>query len=255
MLISIRRIVLPLLVALFLGLAGSASAVVKFYSADKDNGTPGDNFRTSINVCPPFALTPGVVEGFHRLNDDGLGTVTLEFFENDNSTLTDLDAEQLTPIFGPGAFIFIDNTSTINISGPHVSTTSGVGAHGPSNSAPGGSVEWGLVSGFVITGQAFCISSPVGICNQAGFIHGQTIPRTLPSSTYDLGTWAFDAEGDFEQVTGYLTRTTNGGLSNNGTQVRGAFHGAALPVLPIAGFGALALGLGVVGARALTGRR
>ena len=67
-----------------------------------------------------------------------------------------------------------------------------------------------------MTGLAFCVSSPPGICNTNGFSDAATSPATLPSDTYDLGTWNFDAAGDFEQSSDDIVRTTNGGTTNSG---------------------------------------
>jgi len=88
-----------------------------------------------------------------------------------------------------------------------------------------------------------------------GFAHGATIPRTLPSTSYDLGTWNFDAGGNLEAAQGLITRTSNGGLTNNGARYRGVFVGRQLPALPLLGFGALAVSLAVVGGRRLIGRK
>jgi len=134
---------------------------------------------------------------------------------------------------------------------PFTSNTSGSGTHGPSGSGANESVEWGVVSGFQITGRVFCLSSPVGICFNAEFSHGATIPRILPSATYDLGTWNFDAVGDYEAAQGYISRTSNGGLTNNGNLLRGALHGASLPALPLFSFGCLAIGLATLGVRSM----
>ena len=169
---------------------------------------------------------------------------------------TDLGPDELTSIFGPGAFIFLVNQSTSNITTPQVSNVTGVGGHGPSSTAPGSTTEWGIVSSYQITGLVYCISSPVAICNNAGFSHGITARRTLASDTYDLGTWVFDATtGDFEAAQPHITRTSNGGLTNNGSKLRGQFVGASLPALPLFGFAALALSLAVIGGRSLLGKR
>jgi hypothetical protein len=236
-----------------LALAGSAQAAQKLYNASAANGTPGDAIRAATNLCPPVEVT-GIHEGYVRLLDDNLGTVTLDEISDTQTSLTDLGPDQLTITFGPGAFIFIDAKLERNISAPQTSNTSGIGAHGPSGTDPGETAEWGVISGWTITGANFCLSSPVGICNNAGFSHGATVANVLPSDTYDLGTWNFDAQGDYAAAEPYIRRTSNGGLQNNLTLLRGAFQGASLPALPLVGFGALALGLAAIGARSLVGR-
>jgi hypothetical protein len=239
------------LVLALLSLAGSASAVTKTYDSSKDNGLPGDAFLAAVTLCPPLATTPNDSFGFAILEDDGTGTVTLESNQQTNR-LTDLTPDDLTHIFGPGAFIFVDNRSTTtNVpSGgtAHVSTTG-------SGTAPGETAVWGIVSGWSISGSRYCISSPVSICNQNVGAHGTTLPSMITSGTFNLGTWAFDAVGDYEATEVYIGRTSNGGLTNTQALLRGAYTGSALPALPLIGFGALALSLAVIGARSLMGKK
>jgi hypothetical protein len=234
--------------------AGSANAEVKSYDSNANNGSPGDQKRISINLCPPVVITANTLLGYQKITDNGTGTVTLDHTNANTTQITDLSGDLLVPVFGPGAFIFIDGQIKRK-AGPTTSNTSGIGGHGPSGTGPGQSAEWGVVSGWTSTGFQFCISSPITICNQNGFSHGATTGYILPSTTYNLGTWNFDAEGDMQSSTWFLIRTSNGGLSNNHYLQRGAFVGAALPALPIVGFGILALGLAVVGGRAIAGKK
>jgi len=236
-------------------MAGSAQAVTKIYDSSAANGITGDFLNTATNICPPTQTTPGILQGFSDITDDNLGTVTLNQQQVELITFIDLGPDQLTVTFGPGAFIFIDAELTESIAAPHVSNISGIGAHGPSGTDPGETAEWGVISGFQTTGRTYCLSSPVDVCNNAGFAHGATIPTVLPSDTYNLGTWNFDAEGDYSAGLAHIQRTSNGGLQNSRYDLRGAFVGSALPALPLVGFGALALGLGVIGARAVVGKK
>ena len=235
-------------------LATSAGAAVKVYDSSSANGTMGDQRRISINLCPPLASTPSSLIGYGEINDPGAGTVTLTHVGANTKQITDLSGDILVPIFGPGAFIFIDGDIQREASG-NESNASGEGAHGPSSTAPGSTTEWGVVTGWTATGVQFCISSPVTICNQNGFVHGQTTTFILPSTTYNLGTWNFDADGDMSAESWIMIRTSNGGLSNNMYYLRGVFVGAALPALPLIGFGALALSLAIVGGRSLIGKK
>ena len=248
------RIHAALIAAVTLSLAGSAQAVTKLYDSTATNGSPHDFINTATNLCPPVQTSPGYMEGFTQITDDGLGTVTLDELNVTITNLIDLGPDQLVTTFGPGAFIFIDSKTTSNGS-PLVSNTSGVGAHGPSGTDPGDTAEWGVLSGWSSTGSNFCLSSPVAICNQAGFAHGQTVLPVPPSTTYNLGTWNFDAEGDYAIDTPYVQRTSNGGLQNSSYNLRGNFVGDALPALPLLGFGALALSLAVIGGRSLMGKK
>jgi hypothetical protein len=239
------------------GLSGSAQAAVKLYDSSPDNGIPSDAFlnRQDGMGGTESVYTIGSGDGvYYELSDDGLGTVTLQQYYGFGRTIADLTNNELIPIFGPGAFIFIDTGRTTTIQFPHVSNTTGIGAHGPSGTDPGESTEWGVVSGWVATGYAFCIASPTAVCTNAEYAHGQTVTVSIESPTYDLGTWAFDAVGDFTGSP-YILRTTSGGLTNNGNVPRGALHGSSLPALPIVGFGALAVGLVVMGARSMGARK
>jgi len=236
--------------------AGSASADIKYYDASANNGLKGDFWNYATNLCPPLQISPGILQGFAKIEDDSSGTVTLTQREVQITTLIDLGPDQLTVTFGPGAFIFIDAATTGNPTAGQTSNTTGIGVHGPSSTAPGSTVEWGEISGWTATGTQFCISSPVTICNNAGFGHGVTVSPVKPSTSYNLGTWAFDASnGDFQITEPYIERTSNGGLQNSRYNIRGAFVGSALPALPLIGFGALALSLAVIGGRSLVGRK
>jgi hypothetical protein len=247
------RFVMAALLALCL--AGSAQAAVKLYNSSRDNGAAGDFLNTATNLCPPVQTSPGVIQGFTELTDDATGTVTMSNIQLELATLIDLGPDQLVITFGPGAFIFIDSATTTVATANQLSNTSGIGAHGPSSTAPGQSTEWGVVTGWIQTGYQFCLSSPTAICDGANFAHGQTILPVMPSDTYNLGTWNFDAAGDFDADAAYVQRTSNGGLQNSSYLMRGAFQGASLPALPLVGFGALALSLAVIGGRAVLGKK
>ena len=250
------RMRLVMAIAMIFSFAGSANAEVKVYDSSRNNGKTADFLNWATNLCPPQQTSAGILQGFAKMGDDGLGTVTLLEHEVHITTLIDLGPDQLTTTFGPGAFIFIDAKTTGAPNPNQVSTTTGIGAHGPSSTAPGDSVEWGLTSGWAVTGAQYCISSPVTVCNGAAFQHGQTVQPQKPSATYNLGTWGFDGTtGDYQITQPYIERTSNGGLQNSQYDMRGAFVGSALPALPLIGFGALALSLAVIGGRSLIGKK
>jgi hypothetical protein len=244
-------------ILLIMGLLLTASAsqsAVKVYSSDGDNGIRGDVVVFGAESGPVESLE--ALQGHHQITDDSTGTVTLDVFMSVQDRFSNFGPDILTDVLGPGAFFFAELTSTLTINAAKTSNTSGIGAHGPSSTAPGETAEWGVLSGFEITGADFCLSSPISVCNQNGFAHGATVPsQQLGSTTYDLGTWNFDAVGDMEAAAFYITRTASGGTSNVTHFIRGTFHGASLPALPLVGFGALAVGLVVVGARAMAARK
>ena len=49
--------------------AGSANAAVKYYDSSKNNGSPGDQKRISINLCPPVIITPDSLIGYQKITD------------------------------------------------------------------------------------------------------------------------------------------------------------------------------------------
>jgi len=223
-------------------IAAPASAVVKAYDSTPPNGVAGDEFGYTTTLCPPIQVTPGSLPGNYKLDDTGGGTVTISDFNLRRIVDVNIGPGGLTVVFGPGAYVFVDSDST---------TSPALGTTHPGSTAPGGTVDWGVLSGWTRSGQAFCISSPVTICTGGAQVpHGATTPTPPPNSpTYDLGTWAFDAEGDFAALSNYINQTNNGGTSNRQFLLRGSFVGGSIPALPAFGAGALALGLVVAGAR------
>lgn len=229
---------------LFSLIALPALATVKVYDSNAQTGaTPGDVFQYTIGLCPPIQSSLGTLQGNHELEDTGGGSVTMNSYVDAILTNADFTPAQLTSLFGPGAFVFVNaRTSTSNVLVPHIGTGS---------TAPGGTVTWGVLSGWVNTGFVFCASSPISICEPGTGPHGVTAPIGQPNSaTYDLGTWSFDAEGDL-LATSYITGTSMGGTSNRQSLVRGSYVGASVPALPLIGAGALALGLAVAGTRSV----
>lgn len=230
-----------ILATALVALAVPASATVKVYDADKGNGIPGDAFQYSTTLCPPIQSSPGDVQGFNTLTDTGGGNVTMTEHGVINIVRVDFGTSQLTGIFGPGSFVFVNNRSTWEIEDPEVAA---------GDTDPGGSVAWGVLPGWTATGQNFCVSSPQTLCTGGAMVpHGQTVPTAgLSSPTFDLGTWSFDASGNLA-ASQYITGTFNGGTSNRQRLIRGAYVGSSIPALPLLGAAALALGLAVTGAR------
>ena len=217
--------------------AASAQADLKAYDSSKTNGLPGDVIQLSF--CPPIAVD--VLEGHAFVEDSGSGSPTLSALAIERHDIIDLGPDLLAPVFGPGAFIFIARHSTMDLGAPHV---------GSGDTGPGSQITWGVISGWVGSSTLICLSSPASICNPTCFHCGPAPPVAAPSSTYDLGTWNFDAEGDYE-ASPFIWRTTNGGSSNTRFDLRGGFVGASLPALPLVGLAALAACLAVAGSRRL----
>jgi len=231
--------------------SGTSFAATKTYSSSIDNGAPGDSILATTTLCPPVQTTLGTIEGFSIIEDDGAGSVSLHF-QSQRSNQVNFGPEQFEPLFGPGSFIFVDRRESRTNVPPGGMVHVGLSGSGTD---PGELAVWGIISGWSMSGNQFCASSPVSICNNAGFTHGITVGSVLESGTYNLGTWAFDAVGDYEATEVYIYRTSSGGTSNNQRLLRGAFNGSSLPALPLVGFGALALSLAVIGGRSLLGKK
>jgi len=229
--------------AVICAIAPPSESAVKVYDSTPTSGAAGDRFLFVVSTCAPIEVTPGALGGRAVIADDGAGSPTLAELEIAQSSSFDVDT---TAVFGPGSFIFARSLRTDAPAAGHV---------GAGSSAPSSSIAWGVVAGWVTTGVAHCISSPVAICNQNGFLHGTTIASEGTSPTFDLGTWSFDALGDYEAVAPYVQQTANGGESNVQYLLRGRFVGGSLPALPLAGFAAIATGLAAVALRGLTPAR
>ena len=235
------RIKLMLAAAVSLALLPTAaSAVLKAYDSAPAGGS--DFILRSPNLSPSVQGSPGLLTFLEVVvDDDTAGTVDVNEFLLGNVAST---TTNLTGFAGPGSFIF---TRSVNTYSP--SDTNFLGGVSGDTSPVGTGIDWGLLTGWSSSGGFFCNSSPPFVCTFAGRAEDMTIPGFIPSSTYDIGTWSFDASGDF-LATPYINQTTNGGVSNSMWLLRGKLFGATLPALPLLGFGALAVSLLVIGGRA-----
>ena len=236
---KLRTLVLALFIA---AVAMPALATVRVFTATPPS-SPGGDQKGEAESGQGGAGQPGSLQGQFEVTDTGGGAPTLSGFEM--HAITQVDFPNIT-VFGPGGYVFIDATPTIELTAlPYTGTGS---------AAAGGSVAWGLISGWKTTGKGFCKSSPVTICSTGALLaHGMTSALQPPgSNTYDLGTWDFStATGDLEARNFYINLTNNGGTSNRQRLIRGTLQGTTLPALPLVGAGALALGLLVAGTRSV----
>ncbi len=170
------------------------------------------------------------------LDDPGGEVVEVVRFEYGSDSDRTINA---TGFAGPGAFVFVRMKTR---------TTFAPGQTGAGSTTS--AIDWGVISGWSNTGGQFCNSDPPFVCTFAQFLEDMTRPGLVRSSTFDIGTWTFDSTGDFDSVA-WVTATFDPGTSNTLNFLDGKLFGATLPALPIVGFGALALGLLVVGARSM----
>ena len=95
----VRSIVLAALAAL---IALPAAAVVKVYDSTPPNGIAGSEFQFSTTLCPPIQESPGQMQGSHKLDDTGSGTVTLVEMNIRRIVDVNFGTDALTVVFGPG---------------------------------------------------------------------------------------------------------------------------------------------------------
>jgi hypothetical protein len=220
------------------GLPDKDSVVGNFQDIDQGPvfGTSNNSILRTQTLSP--SVTPSANPDFFdvAVDDSGGGIITFRAFEFGGDTNT---TTNLTGFSGPSGFIFIRSV---------VRTTFPQGQTGAGSTTS--QIDWGLLTGWTATGGQFCNSSPPFVCTFAAFQEDMTAPGLVRSSTYDIGSWTFDATGDFTSD-GYVSGTFDAGLSNTIVFLSGKFFGTTLPALPIVGLGALALGLIVVGGRSL----
>jgi hypothetical protein len=223
------------LIALSLVVSAPAFAAQSGYDSASIGG--GDYQLRAPTITPSVRVSAGLLSGAaYLLEDDAGGTVTgtqLDVYTSNSST-TNITGFMGAP---PGGYIFTRGRTTFGWAG---------GQTAPGSVAT--SIDWGVLTGFGATGEAFCRSTPPFVCTFAQRTEDGSQPSPIGSTTYDIGTWNFDAAGDFE-ASPYYDQTNNGGIGNSLYTLRGQFFGSSLPAMPLVGFGALALGLAVVGAR------
>ena len=246
---------LSLVALVWLGLSAgllTAEAAVKEY--DFAPVDPGQVVLRTPAFTPTTRFNPQEF-GHFFLDDNGLGSVTAnELTFGDDGALTVNFSFMSSP---PGSYFYTRQRTT---------RTALMGGVGSGSTAPGGQVDWGLITGWSETGGTFCRSTPNFACTFIGLAEDGSLPaidgdRILASTSYDLGTWTFDALGSFE-ATPYITDVFEAefgtplfpGLSNHSVVLRGRPIGVSLPALPVLGAGALGAAVLIAAARRLRGR-
>ena len=179
------------------------------------------------------------------VDGSGPAPVLLKLVDATDSTVTIVVPESGAQIF------FSSNQRT----GPHTGIILGGGTPPPftgtGSAAAGGTVAWGVVTGWSITGTEWCNSSPPVLCSFAEATDEETIDPFLHSPFYDLGTWWFHDTG-FTSAP-YALNFEDNSFGNVMVAYRGprVFDGT-IPALPWVG---LALAFGSLGVAAARSRR
>ena len=108
-------------------------------------------------------------------------------------------------------------------------------------------IEWGVTTGWTITGGSFCNAVPSYICDSAMRADDETVPPPFTSSKYDIGEWRFHGTGfrGDPRLVQTNTRAAQGGLGNFQSIPRGVKRqDGTVPALPFIGM--LAVGASVV---------
>ena len=234
--VRILKTTLVLLVALLV--ASPALAELKRYDGNTLRILHTITLTVTTQTYPTFRANAVSVE------DTENNSPTLTSFQFLTNTLT----TTLTDGFaGPGSYIHTRGISTIGAQ-PAIGS-------GDSETY----IAWGVVTGWAGTGGSFCRSSndpafpgtgaPGPICDLVVFAEDATVLPIIPSTSYDLMTWGFDAEGDFG-ADNYIWQSNDGGKSNEDYYLRGQLV-VNVPAMFAVGFGILGVSLVLLGARSL----
>ncbi len=120
-----------------------------------------------------------------------------------------------------------------------------------SGSLPGnvGTVTWGTLTSWAITGATFCNANPALICGLAVGVQLASTDPPLRSSFYDTDPWTFHGTGFRANPFVFFTSTLPG---NSSIIIKGVLSpNATVPALPLLGVGALGASLLVMGVAAL----
>ena len=123
-----------------------------------------------------------------------------------------------------------------------------------SGSLPGnvGTVTWGTLTGWAITGATFCNANPAFICGLAVGSLLTSVDPALRSGFYNTDPWSFHGTGFRTMPFVFFTSTLPG---NSQVVLKGPLApNASVPALPLLGVGALGASLFAMGIAALRRR-
>lgn len=214
--------------------ATSTQGALKKYEVRSVGIQEFEDTSPQINIQPGQGIGTAVVD-----NDGGSGNPLLK-----KLALIGAGAGQTVDLPGLSGFIYLKTRSK---SGPAPNQT----GTGDVSSA----IDWGIVTGWTITGGSFCNSVPATICDRAMIQDDETVPPALISNRFDLHEWTFHGTG-FTSIP-FLSFTSNNGVTFGNTQtwLRGPLSQdgtvPALPLLGIAIVGMSVVTLGIAAVRRL----
>lgn len=111
----------------------------------------------------------------------------------------------------------------------------------------GGSIAWGFMDSWAISGGQFCNSVPSSICDLATREDDETVAPTLLSSKYDMHSWNFHGTGFVAEP--YIEQTSKvNNFGNIQIILRGPLDpNGTVPALPLVGIGAVGLSVFAMG--------
>ena len=116
------------------------------------------------------------------------------------------------------------------------------------------SITWGDVTGWTVTGGAFCHAGASYICSLLDAIHDETVDPVLVSDNYDIGSWTFHGTGF--TATPFVHETGASTLGNLQWLLRGTLaQDGTVPALPLLGIGAVGVSVFAMGVASLRRRR
>ncbi len=222
-----------LAVALLLtaALAPPASAALQKFDVNRgrllqfSGSSPESEYRNSLGL------------GITLIDDSGASPLLKKLVINNSHIST-------TVVPSLEGFIFI---SREELGGPAADQT-GTGS-------AASSVTWGNVTGWTVTGGAFCNAIPSLICALANLVQMETADPVPSSTNFDLGTWVFHGTG-FTHPGGYIDFTAPTTIGNHLVFLRGQRNqDGTVSVLPVLGIASVAMSVLALGVTAVRQRR
>jgi hypothetical protein len=221
-------------IAGLLSVAVPADAVLKHYNLTWTTISDFNTTNPSPNKYPPGA-GGGISTDTTIIDDTNNGNPVLK-------KLVLTSEVQLTSDL-PGLSGFLYLSRIIQESIPKKASFTGTGDTDTS-------IAWGLVTGWTITGGAWCHSFPSYICSFSVGSDLATVDPPLLSPLYDLGTWTFHGTG-FTSVpfVHQIAPPASASVGNAAYHLKGRLSAGLVPAIPLLGVALLGASLLFAGAR------